>query len=123
LGLGGKKGSLAVGADGDVAIYDFNPKTTDQTQKPELLVKALERAAYTVKGGEIVVKDGEVVSNGTTKSTYWTDADVFDNAEVKHDIVDKFLKYYSVTLNNYPVQESYLVNPTVLKANPLAGGN
>jgi hypothetical protein len=39
-----------------------------------------------------------------------------------NDIVDKFLKYYSVTLNNYPVQESYLVNPTVIKAGPLAGG-
>jgi len=123
LGLGKRKGSLAVGADGDVAIYDLNLKTTDVTQRPELLVRALERAAYTIKGGEVVVKDGEVVATGSTKSTYWTDADGFDNAEVKHDIVDKFLKYYSVTLNNYPVQDSYLVNPTVLKAGPLAGGN
>jgi formylmethanofuran dehydrogenase subunit A len=122
LGLGKKKGSLGVGADADIAVYNFNPKTMDATQDPESLVKALERAAYTVKGGEVVVKDGEVVSNGSTKSIFWTDADGFDNKAVVNDIVDKFLKYYSVTLNNYPVQESYLVNPTVLKAGPLAGG-
>jgi formylmethanofuran dehydrogenase subunit A len=123
LGLGKKKGNLAPGADADIAVYNFNPKTTDATQKPEALVKALERAAYTIKGGEVVVKDGEVVSNGTTKSTIWTNADGFDNKEVVNDVVDKFLKYYSVTLNNYPVQEAYMVRPTVVKAGPLAGGN
>ena len=123
LGLGKKKGNLAPGADADIAVYAFNPKTTDATQKPEALVKAFERTAYTIKGGEIVVKDGEVVSNGTTKSTIWCNADGFDNKEVTNDIVDKFLKYYSVTLNNYPVQEAYMVRPTVIKAGPLAGGN
>jgi formylmethanofuran dehydrogenase subunit A len=83
-------------------------------------VKAFESAAYTIKGGEIVIKDGEVVALGSTKSTWWTDADGFDNKEVTNDIVEKFLKYYSLTLNNYPVQDNYLVNPTVVKAGPLA---
>ena len=31
----------------------------------------------------------------------WADADGFDNEEVTHNVVDTFLKYYSVTLNNY----------------------
>jgi formylmethanofuran dehydrogenase subunit A len=123
LGMGKKKGSLAVGADADIAVYNFNPKTTDATQKPEAVVKAFERAAYTIKGGDVVVKDGEIVAIGNTKSTIWTNADGFDNKEVTNDIVDKFLKYYSVTLNNYPVQEAYMVHPTVIKAGPLAGGN
>ncbi len=123
LGLGKKKGSLAVGADADIAIYAFNPKTTDATQKPEALVKAFENTAYTIKGGEVVIKDGEVVALSNTKSTFWADADGFDNKEVANEIVDKFLKYYSVNLNNYPVQDSYMVNPTVIKAGPLAGGN
>ncbi len=57
------------------------------------------------------------------KNVIWADADGFNNKEVTHDIVDKFLKYYSVTLNNYPVQEAYMTNQTVIKCGPLAGGN
>ena len=64
-----------------------------------------------------------MVANGTTKSIFWTDADGFDNKAVTNDIVDKFLKYYSVTLNNYPVQDNYTPHPHVIKAGPLAGGN
>jgi len=120
LGIGKRKGHLGAGADADIAVYSFNPKTTDSTQKPEAVVKAFESAAYTIKGGEIAVKDGEVVALGHAKSTWWTDADGFDNKEVARDITDKFLKYYSLTLNNYPVQDAYVPNPTVIKAGPLA---
>jgi formylmethanofuran dehydrogenase subunit A len=120
LGIGKTKGHLGVGADADISVYSYNPKTTDGTQKPEAIVKAFESAAYTIKGGEIVIKDGEVVALGSTKSTWWTDADGFDNKEVTNDIIEKFLKYYSLTLNNYPVQDNYIVNPTVVKAGPLA---
>ena len=123
LGLGKKKGSLGVGADADIAIYNYNPKTTDGSQKPEAIVKAFENAAYTIKGGEIIIKNGEVVALGTTKTTIWADADGFDNKEVTNDIVEKFLKYYSMTLNNYPVQDAYTTNQTVIKCGPLAGGN
>jgi formylmethanofuran dehydrogenase subunit A len=122
LGMGKKKGHLGVGADADIAIYGINPKTTDITQEPEMLVKALKSAAYTIKGGEIVIKDGEVVGLGS-KTLVWADADGFNNREVTNDIVDKFLKYYSVTLNNYPVQDAYAPNQTVVKCGPLAGGN
>lgn len=123
LGIGKRKGGLAPGMDADVAIFNFNPKTTSASDKPEALVKALESAAYTIKAGEIVVKDGEIVSIGGSKSTWWTDADGFDNKEVENDIIEKFLKYYSVTMNNYPVQDSYISNSTVIKAGPLAEGN
>jgi formylmethanofuran dehydrogenase subunit A len=123
LGMSKNKGHLGVGADADVTIYDLNPKTTDYTQQPDALVKGLEAAAYTIKGGDIVVKDGEVVSVDAPKFTIWTDADGFNNKEVMNDIVEKFLKYYSVTLNNYPVQDNYTPHPYVIKAGPLAGGN
>lgn len=123
LGMSLNKGHLGIGADGDVTIYDLNPKTTDIGQQPEVLVKALEAAAYTIKAGEIVVKDGEIVSVDAPKSTIWTDADGFNNKEVINDVVEKFLKYYSVNLNNYPVQDNYCPHPQVIKAGPLAGGN
>ncbi|CAJ38001.1 tungsten-dependent formylmethanofuran dehydrogenase subunit FwdA [Methanocella arvoryzae] len=123
LGMSRNKGHLGIGADGDVSIYDLDPKTTDIGQQPEVLVKALEGAAYTIKGGDIVVKDGEVVSVDAPKYTIWSDADGFNNKEVMNDIVEKFLKYYSVTLNNYPVQDVYAPHQQVIKAGPLAGGN
>ena len=89
------------------------------------MIHAFSNAAYTVKSGEVVVKDGEVVSTGKPKSVIWTDADGFDNKQVVNDVVEKFLKYYSVTLNNYPVQDDYYshLGQTVVKAGPLAGGN
>lgn len=123
LGMMKEKGHLGVGADADIAIYDLNPKTTDVTQKPEEIIRAFSNSAYTIKDGDIVVKDGEVVAIPGSKKTIWTDADGFNNKEVVDDIVEKFLKYYSVTLNNYPVQDVYLPHSSVVKAGPLAGGN
>jgi len=123
LGMSLTKGHLGIGADADVSIFDLNPKTTDIGQQPEVLVKAFEAASYTIKAGEIVLKDGEIVSVDAPKSTIWTDADGFNNKEVINDVVEKFLKYYSVNLNNYPVQDNYCPHPHVIKAGPLAGGN
>ncbi len=123
LGMSRTKGHLGAGADADISIYDLNPKTTDITGQPDAIVKAFGAAAYTIKGGEIVVKDGEVVSVDAPKFTIWSDADGFNNKEVMNDIVEKFLKYYSVTLNNYPVQDVYAPHQQVIKAGPLAGGN
>jgi formylmethanofuran dehydrogenase subunit A len=34
---------------------------------------------------------------------------------VMHDIDKKFLRYYSVTMANYPVQDSYVDNGLVVK--------
>jgi formylmethanofuran dehydrogenase subunit A len=123
LGMSMNKGHLGVGADADIAIFDYNPKTTDGTQNPEAIVKSFGSAAYTIKAGEIAVKGGEVVAVDVPKNTIWTDADGFNNQEVINDVVEKFLKYYSVTLNNYPVQDSYTAHQQVIKAGPLAGGN
>ena len=41
------------------------------------------------------------------KKTFWVDAKVPENKQVMHDIKEKFLRYYSVNENNYPVPESY----------------
>ncbi|MCD1296386.1 formylmethanofuran dehydrogenase subunit A, partial [Methanocella sp. CWC-04] len=100
LGLEKSKGQLGIGADADIVIYNFDPTTTDATQNPELIEKALGAAEYTIKGGDIVVKDGDIVALTNSKQIVWADADGFNNQEVINDIVDKFLKYYSVTLNN-----------------------
>ena len=115
LGLGDMKGHLGVGADADVAIYNYNPKTMDPTTDPAGIEKAFKDTAYTIKGGDIVVIDGEVVSKGN-KRTIWVDATdgVLDPA-IMQDIEKKFLRFYSVTMNNYPVQDEYVAGGLVVK--------
>ncbi|MCE5298519.1 MAG: formylmethanofuran dehydrogenase subunit A, partial [Methanoregulaceae archaeon] len=61
------------------------------------------------------VIDGEIVSNGN-KRTIWVDAKVNENPQVRRDIRDKFLKYYSVTQGNYDVTKHFLsANPRVIE--------
>ena len=115
LGLGEMKGHLGVGADADVAIFDYNPKTMDPTTDPAGIEKAFQKTAYTIKGGDIVVIDGEVVSKGN-KRTIWVDAtNGLTDPAVMQDIDKKFLRFYSVTMNNYPVQDSYVHNGLTIK--------
>jgi formylmethanofuran dehydrogenase subunit A len=73
------------------------------------LEKAFARAAYTIKGGEVVVRDGEVAAT-PQGATYWVDAKVPEEveAELMRDLEAEFRDYYTVSLSNYPVQEAYL---------------
>jgi formylmethanofuran dehydrogenase subunit A len=115
LGLGDMKGHLGVGADADVAIYNYDPKAMDPTTDPAGIEKAFKDTAYTIKGGDVVVIDGEVVSKGN-KRTIWVDAtNGTTDPVVMNDIDKKFLRFYSVTMKNYPVQDSYAVSNLVVK--------
>jgi formylmethanofuran dehydrogenase subunit A len=115
LGLAEHKGHLGVGAHGDVSVYDIDPQKIDPGTQPELIEKKFSYAAYTIKGGKIVVKDGEVkrVEEGRT---YWVNpkTDEALEKEVMKDLDYYFKKYYSVNLANYPVPESYMRNPTAI---------
>jgi formylmethanofuran dehydrogenase subunit A len=106
------KGHLGVGADGDVAIYDMSPEERDAGK----IQKAFLNTKYTIKGGQIVVKDGEVVATPDGKTYFVTpecDDTLTDEMMVK--LKDKFDHYYSVTFNNYPVQDDYVPNPYEIK--------
>ena len=69
--------------------------------------------AYLFKDGKICVEEGKVVDMGN-KHTFWVDAKVKENKQVMHDIREKFLKYYSLNENNYPVPESYAPHQHIL---------
>ena len=115
LGLGDTKGHLGVGADADVAVLNYNPKTMDPTTDPIGIKKAFTNTACTIKGGDIVVLDGEVVSKGN-KRTIWVNAmNGTMDPRVMHDIESKFLRFYSVTMNNYPVQGAYIRDSLEIK--------
>ncbi len=104
------KGHLGVGADADIAIYDINPLEIDPSNDYELINKAFRRAMYTIKGGEIIVKDGELVEEVWGK-TYWVDVRGKVELEaIKADLEDYF-KYYSIELQNYGVEERWIRMP------------
>jgi formylmethanofuran dehydrogenase subunit A len=112
LGLAHMFGSLAPGLEGDVAVYPYNPETADD---PELIEQAFSNAAYLIKGGEMVVRDGEIVSNGK-KRTFWVDCKTSENPQVVRDISEKFKRYYTVTERNYEVYaHHYMPNPYVIE--------
>ncbi|MDP6626521.1 MAG: formylmethanofuran dehydrogenase subunit A [Methanopyri archaeon] len=93
LGLTGK-GHLGIGADADLAIYRFSEDD---------IAASFARTVYTIKDGRIVVKNGEVVDTPEGR-TYWIDA----GGELTEEDRQVFTKYYTMTLENYPVQAEYL---------------
>jgi formylmethanofuran dehydrogenase subunit A len=101
------KGHLGLGADADIAIYNINPETIDPSKKYKILRKAFKRAAYTIKDGKIVVKNGEVVKH-LEGVTMWLDVKVSESAKITEDMRRRFREYWTVECENYPVTENYL---------------
>jgi formylmethanofuran dehydrogenase subunit A len=111
LGLSHMFGGLAPGMEANVVVYDLNYK--DMPSDPEMIERAFSRARWFIKSGDIVVKDGDIASHGN-KRTFWVNAKVKENPQVIRDIHEKFLKDYTVGLNNYPVWDSLAPNPYVI---------
>jgi len=111
LGLSKDYGGLAPGMNADIAIYNIDPDNFPTTSAD--IEKAFANVAYLFKDGKICVEEGKIVDMGH-KQTFWVDAKVNENKQVMHDIKEKFLKYYSLNENNYPVPESYAPHQHIL---------
>lgn len=89
------KGHLGVGADADIAIY---PKEEDAEWM-------FSNPRYVFKDGLLVVKDGQIVTDYTGKSllveTAWEES-------IEEEIGKEFERFYSISLENYPVELDYL---------------
>jgi formylmethanofuran dehydrogenase subunit A len=111
------KGHLGVGADADIAIYNFNSETMDPSRKYKALRRAFKRAAYTIKGGQVVVKDGEVLKH-IEGATMWLDVQTSEEAKITEEMKRRFKEYWTVEFENYPVSEDYLAisQPITVKA-------
>ena len=86
------KGHLAAGADADITIY--SPHANQETM--------FELPRYVIKGGEIVVEQGELRRpvEGSTLHV----APAFDSGCEKH-IAEWFEQFYTVQFRNYPVAD------------------
>ncbi len=109
-----KKGHLGVGADADIAIYNVDPEKIDPSRKFRTVRKAFRKAAYTIKGGEIVSRHGEIVRH-IDGATMWLDVKVAEPAEITGNMKKRFKEYWTVEYENYPVTDEYLKKP-----NPIA---
>jgi formylmethanofuran dehydrogenase subunit A len=116
LGLG-DKGHLGVGADADISVYNLKPDEVDTSKEHQIVKKAMSTTKYTIKGGMLVAKEGEILAVPVGR-TYWVDATVpqVDMDRLMIDIKEKFEKYYSICLSNYMVQDAYVQKPFIVKA-------
>ena len=116
IGMAYRKGHLGVGADGDVTVYDLDP-TRLNVNDPATLMQKFSRPDFTVKDGQIVARQGEVVAvprEGDTTAGLIVDETL--EKEMLVDVKDWF-KYYTVGFANYPVPEKYLKNPVPIQVN------
>jgi len=111
------KGHLGVGADADIAIYNINPETTDIAKKYKAARKAFGNASYTIKDGQIVVKDGEVVQDADGR-TMWLDVQTEEPCVIDEQMKKRFRDYWTVDYENYPVYDHYIKvkDPITVKA-------
>ena len=105
-----RKGHLGVGADADVAVYNVNSKQIDPTKEYKTVKRAFRKAAYTIKNGEIVVKDGKITKPVFGK-TLWVDIKTSLPTEINKDIKQKFRDYWTVENENYHIPNNFLHVP------------
>jgi formylmethanofuran dehydrogenase subunit A len=110
------RGHLGIGTNADIAVYDIKPNEIDPSAEYEAIEKNFGNAAYTIKDGEILVKDGEVVKV-VPSHTIWTNVKGLESEEkrVIDSIMPAFNKYYTVKFENYQVHDNYVPHPIEVK--------
>ena len=91
-----------MGADADVALYHAN---TD----PGLM---FEYPRYVIKGGEVVVEDGEIRS--VTEGRQFLVQPAFDEQIVEF-LRPVFQKVYTMSFDNYPVEMERIRRPEIVQ--------
>ena len=106
------RGALTPGYKADIAVYDINPNDIDPSKQALEIEKGFTVADYTIKDGQILVKDKEIVKVKESQNI-WVNVKGWERQEQKviDNIMPFFTQYYSVKWENYPVQDHYVSNP------------
>lgn len=106
------RGELTPGYRADIAVYDINPNDIDPSRQYAEIEKGFNVADYTIKDGQILVKDKEIVKVKESQNI-WVNVKGYEAQEQKviDDIMPFFTQYYSVKWENYPVHDHYVSNP------------
>jgi formylmethanofuran dehydrogenase subunit A len=112
------RGNLSAGSIADIAVYDLEPNSFDPSRNAAAVEKAFSNALYTIKDGEILVKDGEVVKVVSSKHVR-TEVQGFEEEEKKvlEQIMPTFNRYYTVKFENYIVHDHYAEPSSIYKVN------
>jgi len=119
-----EKGHLGIGAEADIAIYDLNPEK-DKLNDAPTIKKAFMKAKYTIKDGEVVVKDGKIANSTNMGKTYITQADFNDKevySSMLEDVERLFKRYYAMQMSTYYTGYEYVPHRKVIKAGNAIGG-
>jgi formylmethanofuran dehydrogenase subunit A len=92
------KGHLGTGADGDVTVYDEREDREEMFATPR----------YVIKGGRVVVRDGELVE--ALAGDLLRVGAAHDPA-IEAVLRERFEAHYTVRFDNYPVREPWLLEP------------
>ncbi|WOF15301.1 formylmethanofuran dehydrogenase subunit A [Methanoplanus sp. FWC-SCC4] len=103
------KGHLGVGADADVAVYPIKMDDIDPSKDYQKIIDGFSQTDYTIKRGRAVSKKGDCLVLGDN-ATIWVKPKISEKNDISKDpeFMKKFERYYTVSLDNYPVQEEYL---------------
>ena len=114
LGLAAMCGGLKPGMDADVAVYNFNPdKPVANPDDIETAFSALRSRLQERRAGCQQRRD---CRQRHTSARSGSMSKVKDNPQVMRDINEKFVKYYSMTQNNYEALGHHFVpNPFALE--------
>ena len=106
------RGALTPGYRADIAVYDINPNDIDPSRQAADIEKGFNVAEYTIKDGQILVKDKEIVKVKESQNI-WVNVKGWEQNEQKviNNIMPFFTQYYSVKWENYPVHDHYVSNP------------
>lgn len=99
LGLS-RKGHLGVGADADLALYEEKPSNGRMFESPR----------YVIKGGEVVVEDGEI--RAVTHGREFIARPSFDE-QIEAYLRPLFEKVYTMSFDNYAVEVERLGRPDI----------
>jgi formylmethanofuran dehydrogenase subunit A len=91
------RGHLATGAYADIAVYDVNTNYEHMFERP----------AYVFKGGELVVRDGDIwnVVRGNTHVV----RPEFD-AGIEKSLSDYFDRFHSIRMQNFKISDDEMAN-------------
>ena len=99
LGLS-QKGQLGEGADADLTLYQENSDSGVMFECPR----------YVIKGGEIVVEEGEIRTVVDGRAFLVQPA--FDE-QIETYLRPEFEKVYTISFDNYPVEQERIARPAV----------
>jgi formylmethanofuran dehydrogenase subunit A len=96
-----KKGHLGIGADADVTVY------ADLEDREAMFA----HPRYVLKDGILVVREGKLVCERPGRTLYVRPP---YHPAIKADIREHFEQAYTISFDNYPVQEEYLPHSEVV---------